>query len=291
MEDNTYYIYNYPASWGMGSETDTCLVTTDNLHKIFSDDEIAYHLSNCTTYDEVPDLIQLPHDIVVNVEQIHMENVIFRVHNQFFLGRDIIVGEADFCRYFVNLSDFDKNLGRWFSEKTVYEFTAFDLKHVAVNDFFLFYKSEDLLEAVKDKIRRLQNKGYPKSDKQISEAEAIVKKFENLPELEDEYYKHFYHQKYSENKDFVIQKIEDEIRKDQVDHTFCTYSYPIMQNDFGCEVFRDSDPCRYLTYSELFHKGTNVRHLIADLVDSSERLGGFENPQIDLALRTVFGYD
>ena len=44
-------------------------------------------------------------------------------------------------------------------------------------------------------------------------------------------------------------------------------------------------------YDELFAKGSDIKHLIADLIGNREDLNGFENPQIDLALLTVFGYD
>ena len=66
--------------------------------------------------------------------------------------RDIIVGDASFTRYFVDLSGYDGILGRWFREKSVYEFTSFDFKRTIENHFFLFYKTEDLIESEKYKI-------------------------------------------------------------------------------------------------------------------------------------------
>lgn len=84
---------------------------------------------------------------------------------------------------------------------------------------------------------------------------------------------------------------EAEIARDAVDHTLCAYDYPLLPDDFACEVRRDADPSLSLTYGELFHKGTDIRHLVADRIGSRENLDGFAEPQIDLALLTVFGYD
>ena len=288
----TYYILNRPSALGMGSDSDNCLVTEENLHKIMSEAEIARGLKECTTYDGVPDIIRLPGDIPVSVEQLNMKDVIFRVHNQWLYERDIIVGEATFNRHFVDLSEFDGKLGRWFREKTVYEFTDFDFRHVAENHFFLFYKAEDLIETEKIKIERLSELGRdPKIDKHLDEARATIRKFENLPVMEDEYYKHFYHQKYLKHRDFFNDHIKEEIARDAVDHTLCAYDYPLLTDDFACEVRRDEDPSLSLTYGELFHKGTDIRHLVADRIGSRENLDGFAEPQMDLALLTVFGYD
>ncbi len=64
-----------------------------------------------------------------------------------------------------------------------------------------------------------------------------------------------------------------------------------MPYECACEIGHHEDLPQYLRYDELFVKGSDIRHLVADLVGDRENLGGFENPQIDLALLTVFGYD
>ena len=290
MNKNQYYILIQPSASGMGSDSDYALVTEENLHRIMSEEEIEKGLKECSTYDEVPDLIALPNDIPVTVKDVHMENVIFRVHNQFGFERDIIVGDASFTRYFVDLSNCDANLGRWFCEKNVYEFMSFDFRRTIENHFFLFYKAEDLIRAEKDKIERLNS--CDNFDMEfIKDAKATIKHFENLPKLKDEYYEHFYHQKYSEYRDFMNEMVDEEIKRDDVDHTLCAYVRCLLPYKFACEIGQHEELPQDLRYDELFVRGSDIRHLIADLIGSREDLGGFENPQIDLALLTVFGYD
>ena len=290
MNKDKYYILTQPSCRGMGSDSDYALVTEENLHRIMSEEEIERELKECSTYDQVPDLIALPKDIPVTTEDMHMESVIFRVHNQWGFDRDIIVGDASFTRYFVDLSGYDGNLGRWFREKSVYEFTSFDFKRTIENHFFLFYKAEDLIECEKYRIERFSNCEDPNMDI-IRESEETIRRFENLPKLKDEYYEHFYHQKYSEYRDIMNEIVEDEIKQDDVDHTLCTYGRCLMPYEFACEIGQHEELPHDFRYDELFVRGSDIKHLIADLVGNREDLGGFENPQIDLALLTVFGYD
>ncbi len=292
MGEYRYYILTRHSSRGMGSDSDYALVTEENLHRIMTDEEIERRLKECNTYDMVPDLIVLPEDIPVTIEELHMENVIFRVHNQWMYERDIIVGDALFTRYFVDLSGFEGDLGRWFKEKTVYEFTSFDFKRTAENHFFMFYKAEELIQAAKNKRDHFSKKDIPDMEL-VRESEEIIKHFENLPKLEDEYYDHFFRQKYSEYRDFMDEEVEDEIKRDVVDHTLCAYSKCLMPPgfEFACEIGATEGLPDRFRYDELFIKGTDIKHLIADLVGNREELGCFDNPQIDLALLTVFGYD
>ena len=290
MNETKCYLLTQPSCRGMGSDSDYALVTEENLHKIMSEEEIEEKLKKCSTYDEVPDLVALPNDIPVTIKNMQMKKTIFRVHNQWGYERDIIVGDASFTRYFVDLSNCDRNLGRWFREKTIYEFTSFDFRRTLENHFFLFYKAEDLVRNEKDKIERINNRENFNMDI-IKNAEAAIKHFDNLPKLIDEYYEHFYHQKYSAYRDFMKEIVDDEIKQDDVDHTLCAYSRCLLPLQFACEIGQHEEYPHDFRYDELFVRGADIRHLIADLIGSREELGGFENPQIDLALLTVFGYD
>ncbi len=304
FRDTRYYILTRCSSRGMGSDSDNALVTEENLHKIMSAEEIKRRLNQCSTYDRVPDLIPLPTNVPVTTEELHMNNVIFRVHNQWDYERDIIVGDARFTRYFVDLSDYDGDLGRWFNQKTVYEFTSFDFKRTIENHFFLFYKAEDLIRTQLRKIEHFSGRDNSGSklaaecaglvgeyEKIVRESEEIIKRFSDLPKRKDEYYEHFYHQKYSEYRDFMNEIVEEEIRHDDVDHTLCAYDRCLMPDVFACEIRNHEGLPKDFRYDELFVIGSDIKHLIADLIGNKEDLGGFENPQIDLALLTVFGYD
>lgn len=285
-----YYIHTQPSSMGMGSNSDYALVTEDNLHRIMSGEEIERKLKECSTYDNVPDLIALPKDIPVTISDMHMENAIFRVHNQYGYERDIIVGDASFTRYFVDLSEYDGHLGRWFRKKNVYEFMSFDFKRTMENHFSLFHEAGELIRCEKDKIERLKKSENPNME-MIREAEETIRHFENLTNLKDEYYEHFFHQKYSGYREVINEIVDDEIRRDDVDHTLCAYLRCFILDDFACEIRGHEDLPHDFRYDEMFVRGSDIRHMMADLIGNREDLGGFENPQIDLALLTVFGCD
>ncbi len=70
MDKNGYYILTQPSWKGMGSDSDYALVTEENLHKLMTEEEIERKLKECSTYDEVPDLMELPDDIPVTIENI-----------------------------------------------------------------------------------------------------------------------------------------------------------------------------------------------------------------------------
>ena len=95
--------------------------------------------------------------------------------------------------------------------------------------------------------------------------------------------------------DINEEAVEDLIKEipwiDNVDHTKCAYQYPLLQDKFACEINRDDYPGDRLRYDELFRKGTDIRHLVADYTGEAEKLEDFADPQIDWALTTVFGYD
>ena len=74
MNKDQYYLLTQPSCMGMGSDSDYALVTEENLHRIMSDEEIEKGLNECNTYDQVPDLIALPEDIPVTINELHMEN-------------------------------------------------------------------------------------------------------------------------------------------------------------------------------------------------------------------------
>lgn len=286
-----HYILHRPSARGMGSNTDEMLVTESNLQKMFTEEEINRSLNECTTYAGVPDLIEIPQNIPILLDTLHFEDVIFRVFNQWLFERDVIVGDAVFQRYRIDFTSNTIDFGRRLQDRVWYEFMDYDLKHVSENHFFLFYHVEDLLRAERDRIKRLE--GEADWDHQVRCAKANVAKFETLLEMKDEYYKHFYHQIYPEDRGgaTMTEIIEDGIKRDDVDHTKCAYCYPLLPDKFACEINRDDYPGDRLRYDELFSKGTDIRHLVADYTGEAEKLEDFADPQIDWALETVFGYD
>ena len=291
-EKEEYFILLRPSARGMGSDTDISLVSKENLYVIKSEEEVNKALNNCTTYEGVPDLIKIPDHIPIRIKTLHFENKIFRVYNQWGFPRDIIVGDALFNRYFVDFTKCEGDLRKVFKEKCEYEFMDFSFKKVAENRFFLFYKAEDLVVAEKVRIKRLSGSNDDMWIKQLNDAKATIKKFENLPELKDEYYDHFYDQTYvKRNMGSFKDIVKEDIANDDVDHTLCAYSYPLIPDSFAVEYKKNDDPSKHLRYDELFKKGTDVTHLVADLIGSSIYLEGFKYPQIDLALLSVFGYD
>ena len=64
----------------------------------------------------------------------------------------------------------------------------------------------------------------------------------------------------------------------------------IIEN-FACDITHNSDDVRYLTYNELFFKGDDVHHLMADLSSGANCMDEFEeDANMFSAIESVFGY-
>ena len=165
------YILHYPSMFGMGSNSDTLLVSDEDLRyiireevgrkkddhffserltgtwngEVFCDsgdiseieeDVIRKRMNSCSTYDGVNDLIELPAGIQLTTAEQKEENSIFHIWNEYMsCFNDIIAGETVFTRYFLDLTGYG-DLSGLHGDK-IHEFVSFDMKRVLRNSYFM----------------------------------------------------------------------------------------------------------------------------------------------------------
>ena len=277
---------------------------SDNMEAII-DDVIQKRLNTCSTYSGLPDLIEIPNDVPVVEMKETMKQKIFRICNQWGFVRDIIVGEAYLTRYRIDLTNYTGNLG--LENGKCYEFVEYDLKHVAEN-----HHSEDAqswLQVEKNRLIRIKGElagaksayeGRYISDivpeigtkewyeKLMVEGQATIDKLTNMSVMEDEYVAHLYSQDYG----WFNELMEVQAQRDKTtDYTKMVYRYPLMPDKFACLIEKYVDESPHLIYEELFKKGDNIHHLMAELAGDSETMDGFGDINMFMVLRSVFGYD
>ncbi len=64
-------------------------------------------LTECNNLSGYNELVPLPENVAVIEEHIHMDKTVFHIKNQWGFDRDIIVGEADFYKRIVDLTNSD----------------------------------------------------------------------------------------------------------------------------------------------------------------------------------------
>ena len=348
-----YYIATYPSLSGMGSDWETSLVTENKLRKIIElevkkklkndnsvhynerftgtwnneifctdsemnmivDDVIQKRLTTCSTYAQVNDLIELPDSVPVEVSEESHDNIIFRLCNEFYCVRDIIVGKAYFRRYKINLTDFKGNLG--LENGYWHEFAEFDFKNTAenhnVNENSMLWNEADIfvkdererLERLKAKLDDRENISnntdtYDMYSKMIEESQYFIDKFSNLPILPDEYEKHLCRKDYDVHINPCDFRENERSENDctvksekRIDRTKGVYYYPIVPSYhlFGCDVKKRDNNCdKYLSYEELFKKGMDIHCLFACYSRSSKTKEDLSDLDFFCVLKDVFGY-
>ena len=289
----------------IGAWNEENMLDVEDADKII-DDVICKHLNTCTTYSGLPDLIELPQNVPIKVICEKVEKTIFQISNQWGFVRDIIAGEAYLTRYRVDLRNFRGNVG--VENGHCYEFVEYELKNVVENHHS--DTVESMLEMMKDKVARMEDKlkgtphnyqGHYIDDlmpemytpewyiKEMRNTNESIKKFENLPNMVDEYTQYIYKQKYK----IFAEIMEEQREKDKtIDYTRMIYHYPLVTEGFACEIINRKKECGYLSYDELFVKGNDMHYLMADLSSMAGSIDEFDN-DIDMCLvmKNVFGYD
>ncbi|MBR1598421.1 MAG: hypothetical protein IJ661_05810 [Lachnospiraceae bacterium] len=235
-----YYIFRYYSNWGMGSDSETALLSEEYLRRIielelikkesgsdryddrmtgtwsdevFCDskdkdeviaDVIKKRLNTCSTYAGVNDLIALSEDMVIETRKEALEKVIFRLFNQFGFRRDVIAGCADFKH---NIVDFNDEYERYGINMRYVDFVSYSMKNAAENPYF--YDLESFLTVNRDKAIRMRKKlesfNEGKADDTGDVYEANGRYFYEIAGIEDiEYYKH-----HLESAERMIEKFSD----------------------------------------------------------------------------------
>lgn len=187
-----YYILHYPSLFGMGSNTDTMLITDEDVRYIIrnevrrknegdrrfcdrftgtwngetfcdssdmaevEEDVIRKRMNSCSTYAGVNDLIELPADMPLTIIEQKEENRIFHIWNQRMdCFNDIIAGETVFFRHFLELPKGEDFAG--LHEGEIHEFVSFDMKRVLRNPYFMNH-IETVLDMEKKRYLRFESK-------------------------------------------------------------------------------------------------------------------------------------
>ena len=113
------------------------------------------------------------------------DHVIFCLENQFEFRRDVIAGHAQFHHF---LTDFGGEYKQYGITGRYVDFVSYEMEHVAENQWV--HNVNFYLDAWKCKLERLR--GEPDCRQECDEAERFIKKFSNMPQVEDDYISYIY---------------------------------------------------------------------------------------------------
>jgi hypothetical protein len=331
-----YYLmrYRYPSSSRVESNNDIYLVTEENLKRLIVEelkrkdeqlnsasdlytgdwsyadfcagreeeifrDIIDKRLNTCSTYAQYNDLIKLPESVPVNVSTEHMTDTIFRTFNQWHFENDVIVHDATFTRYVIDVQGYEEMT--CLKDGRYWEFTGYDFKGVLMNDFYPLNTVEDVIRLQKRKIERYSARlGCKKTggfsdhvdvdDKwlteEIEEAERVVAHLqEQVPPQKDDYYEHLYKTDYG----WWDELFEESIERDKQDHTQLTYR-ALLADTFGCIYSGYEESQKPHRYDEMFKGECNIEYLLCSATGKEEE-NDFGKINVFSTLVSVFGYD
>ncbi len=289
-----YYILHRGSYFGMGSNVDEYLLSEDELHAIWTDEEIRDKLENINTYSRYNDLVALPQDAAVIEEHTHMEKVVFHIWNQFGYMRDIIVGEADFTKRIVDLTHSQGVCD--FESGEYVEFTAFDFKRILEMHYFLD-SIDYLIESSYDRKERSEEGLQEKDQKpwrtkifkdHIREDEAIIEKFSKPIDVPDDYMSHMYKGRLA---DFRQQMWDDDMEEmSKIDYRTHGFIYPLCP-DMGGEYTHHREVRKFYGLDELFDHGADCKSKFFAYTGSAEELGDLEGINVPMTLCDTFAYD
>jgi hypothetical protein len=332
-----YYLMRYPSSWGMGSNVDIYLITEDNLKRLIVEelkrkeenvasaserytgdwsyadfcagrqeeifkDIIDKRLNTCSTYARCNDLIRLPEDMPVTIKKEHMTDTIFRTFNQWHFANDVIVHDATFIRYVIDVQGYEELTG--LKEGRYWEFTGYDFKGVLMNSLFPLNSVEEVIRLENNKIERYSaklagkktdNHGYI-SDyidvyhkwmiEEIEKSKKIVAHIqEKVSPQEDNYYEYLYKTDYG----WWDEDFKESIDNDKYDHTQLTYS-TLLCDTFGCIYSGYAESRLPHRYDEIFKGECNIEYLLCSATGSDDE-NDFGKINVFSTLVSVFGYD
>lgn len=297
--------------WYTGTVGDEVFCDSDDINEVIEDVK-QKRMTSVTTYSLCRDLIRLPEDYPVIVKKEHFDDTVFRI----FCKRDIIVGEADFTRYFIDFRDYNGKFydgelgvagGRW------NEFTSYTLKNVLRHEsIFGDYQYE--LDREKKKVKQLYDRKRgikPKElyfrdlldetdeererrdSREIAESEATIRRLEDYmknPDTYDKYYDHLYDGHYREGTTSYFAQERDDTHIDHI-KDWCYRWIFFIHGRFGCIwTERGNDEGRSLmTYGELFRKGDDFENLLGTFGGAKEYLAEFRYIDAAKILRYKFG--
>lgn len=300
-----YYIYHTASYFGMGSDVDKYLVSEKEAHEKWTEEEIHTMLTECHNYSGFNELVPLPEDIPVIKEHIHLDKTVFHIQNQFGFGRDIVVGEADFCKRIVDLTKIDKFCG--FEGGKFEEFTTFSFKNVLEQHYMHNIKDrikiskkrkkrcEDALKGIKEKQGYIDDFIDIKDEtykEWIREDEAILEKFSKPIEVPNDYVTHMYKGKSGFGYEYFDEEWKQEITKlSKIDYRDLVFRYPIGPRGWGGIFHEHRDIRKMYGLDEIFMHGADVKSRFYAHTGEGETLKDLEGIDFLCTIRDTFGYD
>ena len=299
-----YYLYNKCSIFGMGSNFITFLANEDEIHRYFSEEEIAKMLSESTTYSKYNDLVPVPENISVTEEKYRLGNRIFHVWNQYGDTRDIVVGDACFTKRMLDLSHEASGFCNY-NRNTIIEFTGYDFKNVLEYTYcfgeaeFELQISRDRLEDMEKRIEKIKRESDPDKidhslleqyERYVEEDKANIEKFSKPCDIRMDYKDFWFKGRIDHWNDDLWKKDFKEYSND--DFKNAVFRYPICPRDGVSEVVEHAEFLSKYKLDEIFLIGADVKSKFAIETGfeyaASRSLTGIN---VMKAISETFGYD
>ena len=301
-----YYILHEASYFGMGSDVDEFLISEDEIHERWTDDEIHIMLTECHNYSGFNELVPLPENAEVIEDHVHMDKVVFHIKNQWGFDRDIVVGEADFYKRIVDLTN-SANICR-FEGGGYIEFTAFSFKNVLEQHYFMDSveyimrvsadrkkRSEDALKGIRKKQGFVDE--YIAIDDNVYKAwiredEAIHDKFAKPIDVPDDYLSHIYKGRSACWYERLYGDWEQEMEKlTEIDYREQVFKYPIGPRSMGGEYSEHRDIRACYGLDEIFTHGADVKSRFYAYTGDAKEIKDLDGINVLLTICDTFGYD
>ncbi len=299
-----YYILHEPSYFGMGSSVDVFLVSEDEIRERWTEDEIHTMLTERNNLAGYNELVPLPENVAVIEKHIQMDKTVFHIQNQWGFDRDIVVGEVDFYKRIIDLTD-SEGICR-FEGGGYVEFTAFSFKNVLEQHYYSIdrmmndsagrkKRSEDALKGIRKKQGYIDD--YIDIDDETYEAwiredEAILEKFSKPIDVPDEYLSHVYKGRNVRRDNYFDAEWAQEMRKlSKIDYRDLVFEYPIGPRFIGGDYTEHREIRRYYGLDEIFMHGADVKSKFYVYTGEAEDIKNLEGINVHFTIRDTFGYD
>ena len=245
----------------VGAWKDEVFCNSSDIKEVIAD-VMQKRLTTCSTYANVNDWILLPDEIPMEISEEKMSETVFMIYDHWFWEQDVIVGEALFKKYRIDLTKYEGQLG--LENGRFHEFVGYDLKNVLGTG-----RTGHFVQGG------------------IFWAEQQIDKLRELPVIKDEYISHIY--KPEGTCEEHLEAIKADLKAQcETDHTQLVYRRMIGRDKFACQISDRFPEEKVFTYSELFQKGIDVSYLMADWTRDENDVNEFNKMDVSKVLYNVF---
>ena len=245
----------------VGAWKDEVFCDSSDIKEVIAD-VMQKRLTTCSTYANVNDWILLPDEIPMEISEEKMSETVFMIYDHWFWEQDVIVGEALFKKYRIDLTKYEGQLG--LENGRFHEFVGYDLKNVLGTG-----RTGHFVQGG------------------IFWAEQQIDKLRELPVIKDEYISHIYKPEGTCEEHLEAIKADLKVQS-ETDHTQLVYRRMIGKDKFACQISDRFPEEKVFTYSELFQKGIDVSYLMADWTRDANDVNEFNKMDVSKVLYNVF---